>query len=206
MKKSVAKIPPKVAAMNVGAVLEQMETTLTAAAEGRQADPIQGNSDVLVSQWKVQFGSDDITPLTVAIRMRRLAMLIDEISSKECDAAGIKLNDMLLMMALRRVGNPYALRPTDILKMHSVTSGTVTYRIDQLTKQDLAERVPDPHDRRGYLVRLTPRGLKIIDSILHRMLDAWRENLRPMTAVPGAMVMLEESLRLYERCISEMLE
>lgn len=76
-------------------------------------------------------------------------MLLDEISTKECEAVGLKLNEMLLMMALRRVGPPYALRPTDILKMHSVTSGTATYRIDQLTKQDLAERIPDPSDRRG---------------------------------------------------------
>lgn len=202
-KKSIAKTTPQVSTTALGDLLEQMSETLTAKAAGVQADSIQGNSDVLVSQWQKQFAGEDIAVLTLGIRVRRVAMLIDELLLKECEAVGIKLNEMLLLMALRRVGPPCALRPTDILKMHSITSGTVTYRIDQLAKQDLAERVNDPSDRRGYLIRLTPRGLKIVDSILHRLLDAFRVNLQPMAAIPGALPMFEESLRLYERCISE---
>jgi DNA-binding MarR family transcriptional regulator len=96
-----------------------------------------------------------------------------------------------------------ALRPTDILKMHSVTSGTATYRIDQLTKQELAERIADPTDRRGYLIRLTPRGLKIVDAVLHRMLEAFRKKLRPMEAVPDGIKVFEQTLRLYERCLEQ---
>ncbi len=186
----------------VASLLGVMSEALSSGAEGIQADPIQGNSDVLVSQWNKQFAGEDIAVLTIGIRLRRIAMLIDEFSSRECDAAGLKLNEMLLMMALRRVGPPYALRPTDILKMHSVTSGTATYRIDQLTKQDLAERIADPHDRRGYLIRLTPRGLKVIDAVLHRMLEGFRKNLQPMTSIPGAMDTFVEAMRLYERCMS----
>jgi DNA-binding MarR family transcriptional regulator len=201
-KKSIAKMTPQVSATALGDLLEQMSGTLTTNAAGVQADPIQGNSDVLVSQWQSQFAGEDIAVLTLGIRVRRVAMLIDELSSKECEAAGIKLNEMLLLMALRRVGPPYALRPTDILKMHSVTSGTVTYRIDQLAKQELAARVDDPSDRRGYLIRLTPRGLKVVDGILHRLLEGFRVSLQPMAAIPGALPAFEESLRLYERCIS----
>ena len=55
-------------------------------------------------------------------------------------------------MALRLVGEPYSLRPTDILKMHGITSGTATYRIDKLTKQELAESIADLTDRHGYLI------------------------------------------------------
>ncbi|KQP37329.1 hypothetical protein ASF44_13250 [Pseudorhodoferax sp. Leaf274] len=170
--------------------------------DGAHADPIQGDSDVLVAQWQQQFAADDITVLTLGIRVRRAAMLIDELIAAESERFGLKLNEMLLLMALRRVGAPYALRPTDILKLHSVTSGTVTYRIDQLTRQELAERMPDPSDRRGYLVQLTPRGLETIDAVLHRLLEGFRTSLQPMAAVPGALSVFEESLRLYERCIS----
>lgn len=201
-KKSTATKNHQVPTATLGDLLGQMSGTLAANTDGIQADPIQGNSDVLVSQWQTQFAGEDIDALALGIRIRRVAMLIDECLLKECEAEGITLNELLLLMALRRVGSPYALRPTDILRMHSITSGTVTYRIDRLANQDLAERVDDPADRRGYLVRLTPHGLKTVDSILRRLLETFRTLLQPMAAIPGALPVLEESLRLYERCIS----
>ena len=108
----------------------------------------------------------DIDAFTLTIRLRRLAMLLDEGVVKRGEAAGVKLNEVLLLLALRRMAPTYSLRPTDILKMHSVTSGTVTYRIDQLIKQDLAERIPDPDDKRGYLIRLTQRGRAVVDKVM----------------------------------------
>jgi len=198
-----SKIPTKASDAQSAELISQLAGTLPGDPLSLQSDPIWGNSDVLASQWQKQFAGEDVVALTLGIRVRRIAMLLDELTIQECEAAGLKLNEMLLLMALRRVGEPYALRPTDILKMHSVTSGTATYRIDQLTKQALAERIPDPNDRRGYLIRLTPRGLKIVDSVLHRLLETFRKKLRPMAAVPDGMKVFEESLRLYERCIEQ---
>ena len=186
----------------VGNLLGGLRQVNPADAEGLQADPIWGNSDVLVGQWRNQFPGEDIDALTLGIRIRRLAMLLDEMTIAAGETAGLKLNEMLLLMALRRVGPPYALRPTDILKMHSVTSGTATYRIDQLTKQDLAERMADPNDRRGYLIQLTPRGLKVIDKLMRQLKGNFRQTLAPMAAVPLALSVFEESLRAFERCVS----
>ena len=39
-----------------------------------------------------------------------------------------------------------------------MTSGTMTNRVDRLAARGLVERLPDPRDRRGVLVRLTPAG------------------------------------------------
>lgn len=202
MNKTV-KAPSQVSKAQTAELLHELAGTLPIDSTSLQTDPIFGNSDVLVSQWEKQFAGEDIVALTLGIRARRIAMLIDEMMIQACESAGLKLNEMLLLMALRRVGEPYCLRPTDILKMHSVTSGTATYRIDQLTKQELAERIADPTDRRGYLIRLTPRGLKIVDDVLHRMLEAFRKKLRPIEAVPRGVMVLEESLRLYERCLEQ---
>lgn len=199
-KTSTVKTPPP---PHKPAIARQMADTLTKDMGLLQSDPIWGNSDVLVSQWKKQFAGEDVSALTLGIRIRRIAMLLDELTIRECEAVGLKINEMLLLMALRRMGDPFCLRPTDILKMHSVTSGTATYRIDQLTKQDLAERIPDPSDRRGYLIRLTPRGLKIVDTVLHRLRDSFQKKLHPMFALEGGVEVFEESLRLYERCIEQ---
>lgn len=186
----------------VDALLEALAGVKPDARKGLQADPVWGNSDVLADQWRAQFPGVNIDGYALVIRMRRIAMLIDEISIAECEKAGLKLNEMLLLLALRRLGEPYCLRPTDITRMHSVTSGTVTYRIDQLTKQDLAERIADPDDRRGYLIKLTPRGLSIINKLILRFTETFNRDLAPMAATPGALTVFEESLRAFERCIT----
>ena len=184
------------------ALLEALTDVKPDAKAGLQADPVWGNSDVLAKQWRDQFTGMNIDGFALTVRIRRIAMLIDEISIAECEAAGLKHNEMLLLLALRRVGEPYCLRPTEITKMHSVTSGTVTYRIDQLTKQDLAERIADPVDRRGYLIRLTPRGLAIINKLILRFTELFKQDLQPMAKIPGAFSVFEESIRAFERCIT----
>jgi hypothetical protein len=45
-----------------------------------------------------------------------------------------------------------------------LTSGTVSVRIDQLVERGLVRRLPDPADRRGALVQLTPAGLAACDA------------------------------------------
>jgi DNA-binding MarR family transcriptional regulator len=107
------------------------------------------------------------------------------------------------MMALHRAGPPHALRPSEILKTHGVTSGTVTYRIDQLTNQGLAERLADPTDRRGYLIQLTPRGKKLIETVLDQFARTYNTLLVPFAHVAGGHDVLESGLRFFEGCIND---
>ena len=63
-----------------------------------------------------------------------------------------------VLAALRRAGAPYELSPGRLLRETLVTSGTMTNRVDRLAARGLVERYPDPDDRRGVIVRLTPEG------------------------------------------------
>lgn len=47
-----------------------------------------------------------------------------------------------------------------------VTSGTMTHRIDQLEKSGLVKRIRNPNDGRGFLVSLSPQGIKLIDEVV----------------------------------------
>jgi DNA-binding MarR family transcriptional regulator len=71
-----------------------------------------------------------------------------------------------LLAALRRAGDPYALNPTELMRSTLLSSGGMTKRIDRLVDEGLVERLPDPNDRRGTLVRLTARGRKLVDETL----------------------------------------
>jgi DNA-binding MarR family transcriptional regulator len=64
----------------------------------------------------------------------------------------------------------------------NVTSGNVTYLVDGLLKDGLVERSPHPSDRRGALVRLTPKGCEAFESIapaLVRLQVSYAENFTP---------------------------
>lgn len=45
-----------------------------------------------------------------------------------------------------------------------LSSGGMTKRLDRLAEAGLIERWPDPTDRRGTLVRLTRKGMTVIDN------------------------------------------
>lgn len=79
-----------------------------------------------------------------------------------------------MLAALRRAGDPYELSPGKLLRETLVTSGTMTNRVDRLTARGLVERLPDPNDRRGVLVRLTPDGKSTVDAAFEALLDAER--------------------------------
>lgn len=54
--------------------------------------------------------------------------------------------------------HPHGLRMNLLSRYLMVTGGNVTGLTDQLVKETLVERTPDPDDRRSYLVLLTEKG------------------------------------------------
>ena len=82
-----------------------------------------------------------------------------------------------MLAALRRAGEPYVLSPGRLLAQTLVTSGTMTNRIDRLESRGLVQRRPDPADRRGVHVRLTPQGEQRGDAALADLLERERELL-----------------------------
>ena len=77
-----------------------------------------------------------------------------------------------VLSALRRAGAPYELTPGQLVRQTLVTSGTMTNRVDRLTARGLVERLPDPRDRRGVLVRLTADGKAAVDGAFEALLAA----------------------------------
>jgi DNA-binding MarR family transcriptional regulator len=50
--------------------------------------------------------------------------------------------------------------PKALIKELAIENSSMTGLLDRLEKQGLVERRPDPHDRRGVLIFLTPLGIR----------------------------------------------
>jgi DNA-binding MarR family transcriptional regulator len=53
---------------------------------------------------------------------------------------------------------PDGLRMGELSKRMMVTGGNITGIADQLEREELVARVPDPQDGRAFMLKLTPRG------------------------------------------------
>lgn len=81
-------------------------------------------------------------------------------------AHGLQPGEFDVLATLRRAGPPYALSPTALYEATMVTSGAMTGRIDRLEQAGWVARMPDPADRRGTLVGLSPDGRALIDQLM----------------------------------------
>lgn len=132
-------------------------------SDSRDLD-LDSSSDALVAQWARARPDIEIGTFGVLLRLRALAMLMDQLTQDAAKDVGLKPAEMYLLYAIRRGGSPYRMRPTDIFKLLRVTSGTITYRIDNLERLGLVRRIPDPEDRRSVVVELTPDGVALVDT------------------------------------------
>jgi DNA-binding MarR family transcriptional regulator len=138
---------------------------------------MQDEVDRLVEAWARERADLDLRPMEVLSRVSRLSHHLDRARRQAFSEHDLEPWEFDVLAALRRAGAPYELSPGRLLKETLVTSGTMTNRVDRLAARGLVERLPDPHDRRGVLVRLTDQGRTTVDGALSGLLDRERDLL-----------------------------
>jgi DNA-binding MarR family transcriptional regulator len=132
----------------------------------------QDTVDRLLKQWRLERPELDVSPLGVAIRIDMLAKLMRRDTAENLEKLGLKTSEYDVLSVLRRQGEPYELPMTELARCSLLTSGAMTSRIDLLIGKGLVRRDPDPDDRRGVRVRLTGRGVKLVDRAIGSRLNA----------------------------------
>ena len=142
---------------------------------------MQDEVDRLVEAWRRERPDLDLGPMEVLSRMSRLDHHLDAARRAAFAAHDIEPWEFDVLAALRRAGTPYELSPGRLLRETLVTSGTMTNRVDRLVARAFVERLPDPRDRRGVLVRLTDRGRETVDGALSGLLEHERRLLSALS-------------------------
>jgi DNA-binding MarR family transcriptional regulator len=115
------------------------------------------------AEWERERPDLDAAPLGISGRVSRVNALVLRHADTWLEPLGLSWETFSMLVTLRRSGKPYALTPTRLYQISLLTSGAMTSRIDRAAELDLVERLPDPDDRRGVLVKLTPAGKRLAD-------------------------------------------
>lgn len=142
--------------------------------------PVDDVEDI-VAAWAKARPDLDVTPLAVLSRVSRLARRLDLARRDAFAGQDLEGWEFDVLSALRRAGTPHELSPGQLVAQTLVTSGTMTNRVDRLTQRGLVERFPSATDRRGVIVRLTPKGLRTVDAAMESLLKSERRILSALT-------------------------
>jgi DNA-binding MarR family transcriptional regulator len=138
--------------------------------------------DVILEQWRRERPDLDTSPIGVIGRVSRLAREIERRLEPVYAASGLEPGWYDVLATLRRAGPPYRLRPTEFAATLMLTTSGTTKRLDRLEAAGHITREPDPADRRGVLIALTPQGRALVDHAAVRHLANEQRILSGLTA------------------------
>jgi len=127
---------------------------------------VKDGVDGIIEQWRRERPDLDPSPIGVIGRISRLAREIEQRLEPVYREHELEPGWHDVLSTLRRSGGPpYRLRASDFTGALMLTSSGTTKRLDKLEQAGLIARAPDPHDRRGVLITLTPAGVDVIDRL-----------------------------------------
>ncbi len=156
--------------------------------------------DSILEQWASERPDLDASPIGIFGRISRIDRLFEQSMAEFLRPHGLTLGLFDVLAALRRNGEPFQAKPSDLAAMTMLTSGGMTGRLDQLEKLNLVLRVPDPDDRRVMMAQLSPEGRTLIDRLMGEHLERERDRLEWLQSgepdeFAGYLRKLEASLR-----------
>lgn len=122
--------------------------------------------DEIVEQWTRERPDLDVSGMAIIGRITRLEKLIRPQLNGVFAEHDLESWEFDVLATLLRTGAPHQLTPGQLLDSMMITSGAMTNRIDRLEQSGLVKRTKSATDGRQVLVKLTKKGLRVVDSAL----------------------------------------
>ncbi|MEW6759703.1 MAG: MarR family transcriptional regulator [Pseudomonadota bacterium] len=167
-----------------------------AGGQDEAKEPLEAHGLDLASRLTLEHHQS----LKLWLRMLSCTVRIEnEIRTRLRATFGITLPRFDLMAQLER--HPEGMRMGELSKRMMVTGGNVTGITDQLEREKLVQRVPDPSDRRAWAVRLTPAGRTAfaeMAAVHERWIDEMLADIpaEDKTALIGMLTSMKGRLRI----------
>lgn len=137
----------------------------------------------------------EVTGLPIIGRVLRLARYLEDRREEQLSQYGLTVPDFDVLATMRRQAGGESINIRELQRSMMLSSGGTTKRLDRLEKAGHIERLPDPNDRRGVLIRLTSEGLVLIDDILPAVTRAENDVVRNAIDSDGERTTAADVLR-----------
>ncbi|WP_406300567.1 MarR family transcriptional regulator (plasmid) [Embleya sp. NBC_00888] len=148
----------RIVVMEYNFIMKDVSKTqrLSADADGLLFDP-------QVRSAMVEFAVDgDTLRLEAAAAARSAHNAVERLRAHGSEGRGLSAGALDVLARLGGAGEA-GVKPGELARAAGVSPRNVTGLLDTLERDGLAERVPDPHDRRAVVGRITPAGRAWLD-------------------------------------------
>lgn len=115
---------------------------------------------------------------TIVNRISHVDRYVERAAVDTLKELGLAKGELKVLLCVNRSGRR---SPGEIAQHLLVSTGTMTNRLDKLEASGLVKRLPDPEDRRGVLVELTPGGRETLDRYIAVQAKRERELMSAMS-------------------------
>ncbi len=117
--------------------------------------------DAKLHTWSRELPDLDLSTEGVVARIQHLEKRLKRSMEETLAAFELNYGEWIVLGALRTAGPPYRRSAGALARILDLTSGAMTNRIDRMEAAGLIRRVPDPADRRGVQLAITPKGRQL---------------------------------------------
>ncbi|MEU8801478.1 MarR family winged helix-turn-helix transcriptional regulator [Spirillospora sp. NPDC048819] len=118
-----------------------------------------------------------IAMLEVSKRAGRITMLVQQAMRAELTGLGLTYAEFEVLTVLRRAGEPYRQRPSELTRSAFLTSGGTSNVLQRLQRAGYVEREANAGDARSRFVQLTGEGLRVTERAMEASRVAHEEIL-----------------------------
>ncbi|MGM4903353.1 MarR family winged helix-turn-helix transcriptional regulator [Tardiphaga sp. 866_E4_N2_1] len=128
----------------------------------------------IISRWEQERPDLDFRPMSLFVALTRSHDLASSQIDRLAERFGLTRGMLDVLATLRRSGPPYSLTPKQLSASLLLSGAGMTSRCDSLEKLNLVVRTPEPSDRRSLQIKMTRRGISMVDRILPELLETQR--------------------------------
>jgi DNA-binding MarR family transcriptional regulator len=137
-------------------------------------DEFDGHAAHAVELWP----EIDFYVETIVNRISKVDRYVERAAVDTLKELGLAMGELKVLLCVNRSGRR---GPGEIAQHLLVSTGTMTNRLDKLEVAGLVKRLPDPEDRRGVLIELTPDGRATLDRYIDVQARRERELMSAMS-------------------------
>jgi DNA-binding MarR family transcriptional regulator len=119
--------------------------------------------DLILAAWERELPAALSETSELSKRILELSGILRAALANALTGFDLSMAEYDILIALRRVGDPHRLTPSELASDLILSTGGVTKALHALTDRKLVRRHPDPSDARRRLVQLTASGRRLAD-------------------------------------------